>query len=85
MRRFDRFVCAENDGQDGGWSQVNDGWHGDPPPAGWEDHDVNFENSIWQSASELGLSKTCADAGICVRDADCTSGQCTGGVRTSCS
>ena len=47
---------AENDGQDGGWSQVNDGWHGDPPPAGWEDNDVNFENSAWRSASEFGLN-----------------------------
>mgnify|MGYP006110125407 CR=1 FL=1 len=47
---------AENDGQDGGWSQVNDSWHGDPPPAGWVDDDLNFENSTWQSASEFGLN-----------------------------
>jgi hypothetical protein len=32
-----------------------------------------------------GVGKTCVDAGICVLDADCTSGQCTGGVCTSCS
>ena len=49
-------MCAENDGEDGGWSQVNDSWHGDPPPAGWVDHDLNFENSTWQSASEFGLN-----------------------------
>lgn len=32
-----------------------------------------------------GVGKTCADAGISMLDADCTSGQCTGGVCTSCS
>ena len=47
---------GENDGQDGGWSQVNDGWHGDPPPAGWADHDVNFDDSAWAPASEFGLN-----------------------------
>jgi hypothetical protein len=59
---------AENDGEDGGWSQVNDSWHGDPPSASWVDHDLNFENSTWQSASEfglngeLGLEAECGDA-----------------------
>ena len=47
---------AENDGQEGGWSQVNDGWHGDPPPASWVDYDLNFGNSTWQLASEFGLN-----------------------------
>ena len=47
---------AENDNQDTCWSLVNDGWHGDPPPDDWADHDVNCENSDWQSASYFGLN-----------------------------
>ena len=46
---------AENDNQDTGWSLVDDDWHGDPPLAGWADHDLNFKNSDWQSASCFGL------------------------------
>ena len=56
MSRHRCLPGGENDGQDGGWSQVNNGWHGDPPPAGWADHDVNFDDSAWAPASEFGLN-----------------------------
>ena len=100
MSRHRCLPGGENDGQDGGWSQVNNGWHGDPPPAGWADHDLNFENSTWQSASDFGLDGVgplgddnhematdcdiCSPGSACTLPGDCSSGQCEGGKCTSC-
>ena len=48
--------CTSGDpaahGQDGGWSQVNPGWHGDPPPYGWARS--HFDDSDWRPPTSIG-------------------------------
>ena len=49
-------LSGSSHGQAGGWSQVNDNWHGDPPPAGWVDHAADFDDSAWAPATEYGAN-----------------------------
>jgi hypothetical protein len=53
----DRWRCfhgEETAGQNGGWSDVNAGWHGDAPPDGWMMPD--FDDSAWPYANSLGAN-----------------------------
>ena len=43
----------ESHGQEGGWSQVNSGWHGDPPPYGWTRS--HFDDSAWGPPTSYGV------------------------------
>eukprot|EP01043_Picozoa_sp_COSAG02_P069848 COSAG02_NODE_12136_length_1591_cov_1.669571_2_plen_432_part_01 len=45
---------TETPGQNGGWSDVNSGWHGDAPPDGWMD--PSFDDSSWPYANSLGAN-----------------------------
>ena len=40
------------DGAVAGWSQVNSGWHGDPPPYGWAR--AHFDDSDWPRPTSFG-------------------------------
>ncbi len=42
------------DGQSGGWSQVNTGWHGDPPPTDWMM--PGFVDTEWDEAFTFGAN-----------------------------
>lgn len=47
-------ISGETHGQDGGWSQVNSDWHGDPAPDGWSM--PGFDDSSWPAATEFGAN-----------------------------
>ena len=52
--RWRCFHGATTAGQNGGWSDVNAGWHGDAPADGWMN--PNFDDSAWPYASSLGAN-----------------------------
>ena len=45
---------ATPDGDTGGWSQVNTGWHGDPPDTNWMS--PNFVDTSWAPAFTFGAN-----------------------------
>ena len=47
-------ISGDTHGQQGGGSNVNAGWHGDPPPAGWSE--VGFDDSAWVPATQFGAN-----------------------------